>query len=46
MTNEYRDAHKVLSKLTNPYLKAIFSYQIDPDNFGEQIVIIAFLMTF
>lgn len=35
--NDYKDSNRILSKLTNPYLKALFSYQIDPETFDSQI---------
>ena len=38
LTPENKDSTRVLSKLTNPYLKALFQYQIDPYNFDYQIV--------
>ena len=34
------ESNRILSKLTNPYLKALFSFQIDSENFDNEIVTI------
>lgn len=41
-----KESNKILTKLTNPYLKALFSYLIDSENFDYQIVSQRFLLSF
>jgi hypothetical protein len=35
----HKDTSKVIKKLSNPYLKALFSYQLDRENFDQHLVI-------
>ena len=37
---DLKDSYEILNKLSDPYLKVLFQYQINPDNFDPQIVIL------
>lgn len=37
-SSQANESNRILSKLTNPYLKALFSFHIDPENYDPEIV--------